>query len=124
MKAPLAAKTAALLLGGRVTVLIADDLGTVIADVEGSTVPHRVTLGHGGWTCTCQASKYGRRCSHATAVQLVTDHPCRAEAVAALDHVRGAAKKDEVGQGYAENAYPSPLMRASATVDTPGEVEP
>ena len=82
MRATLAEKTAHLLLGGKVTLhAVVDDV--VIADVIGSTGMHRVTAGRGGWACSCQAAAHGRRCSHLTAVQLVTDHVCRFDAVAA-----------------------------------------
>jgi len=85
MTSSLAAKTVDLLTNGRVTVHLVDDLGLVVADVEGTTVPHRVTLKDGRWACTCQAASFGRRCSHRVAVQLLVDHPCRPDAVTAVN---------------------------------------
>jgi len=81
----LAAKTAKLLLDGKVTLLTVDDPGTAIADVLGSVLTHRVTLSRGGFACTCTAFRYGQRCSHITAVAMVVDHPCRRDAVAAVN---------------------------------------
>ena len=105
MTATLAAKTAALLLAGRVTVLIADDAGLVIADVEGDTLPHRVTAGRGGWACTCQAAAHHRRCSHVTAVQLVVDHACRDDAVEAVRPVSEAPPHPLAGDPYVLRSF-------------------
>jgi hypothetical protein len=66
-------KAAALLTAGRVVVRRAARR-RLLADVLGDSGLHVVRLDRGGWSCTCPAGRFNRRCAHVAACQLIADH--------------------------------------------------
>jgi hypothetical protein len=52
------------------------DRERVEAHVRSDTT-HTVGYQRGGWRCDCEAHRYGQRCSHLAAVQLVCRRPTR-----------------------------------------------
>lgn len=70
----LEAKAQRLLIDGRVWVRrVVGDL--VLADVWGDTGLHDVRHDLDGWSCSCRAWQYRRRCSHVLAVELIATPP-------------------------------------------------
>lgn len=66
-------KAATLLASGRVTILRAGADGRMLAEAVGDHGTHKVRRTAGGrWACDCPASYYGQKCSHITAVSLVS----------------------------------------------------
>jgi hypothetical protein len=52
------------------------------AHVRGTDTTHVTGYRRGGWWCDCQAHRFGRRCSHLAALQLVTLRPACEQAAA------------------------------------------
>jgi hypothetical protein len=84
----LEAKALRLLVEGRLLVLLVD-AEHIEARVRGSDAEHVTGYRRGGWWCSCQAHRFGRRCSHIAALQLVTVRPVRERPAA--DASRAAA---------------------------------
>jgi hypothetical protein len=78
----LEAKAGRLLAEGRLRVVLVD-AERIEARVRGSEAEHSVGYQRGGWWCDCEAARFGRRCSHLAALQLVTVRPVRRERSAA-----------------------------------------
>jgi hypothetical protein len=70
------AKALRLLAEGRLRVVLVDG-ERIEARVRGSEAEHSVGHQRGGWWCDCEAARFGRRCSHLAALQLVTVRPVR-----------------------------------------------
>jgi hypothetical protein len=66
---------------GRLRVVLVD-AERIEARVRGSEAEHSVGYERGGWWCDCEAHRFGRRCSHLAALQLVTVRPAREQAAA------------------------------------------
>ncbi len=64
-------KAVHLLAEGRLCVLLVD-AEQIEARVRGSEAEHSTGYRRGGWWCSCEAHRFGRRCSHLAALQLVT----------------------------------------------------
>lgn len=64
-------KALRLLAEGRVLVLLVD-AEHIEARVRGSDAEHMAGYRRGSWWCSCDAHRFGRRCSHLRALQLVT----------------------------------------------------
>jgi len=77
----LEAKALRLLAEGRLRVVLVDGQ-RIEARVRGSEADHSVGYQRGGWWCDCEAHRFGRRCSHLAALQLVTVRPAREQAAA------------------------------------------
>jgi uncharacterized Zn finger protein len=75
------AKAVRLLAEGRLRVVLVDG-ERIEARVRGSEADHSVGYQRGGWWCDCEAHRFGRRCSHLAALQLVTVRPAREQAAA------------------------------------------
>jgi hypothetical protein len=56
--------------------------------VRGTDAEHVVGYERGGWTCTCEAARFSRRCTHLHAAQLVTVRPARATGPLAPQRLR------------------------------------
>ncbi len=84
----LEAKALRLLAEGRVLVLLVD-AERIEARVRGSDAEHMTGYRRGGWWCSCEAARFGRRCAHLAALQLVT---ARRERVAAAPSRAGAGR--------------------------------
>jgi hypothetical protein len=69
------------------------DSERVEARVQGATAEHLVTYQRGGWTCTCDAHRWGRRCTHLHAVQLVCRRPERQHAGLTAERFREAQRE-------------------------------
>jgi hypothetical protein len=57
---------------------IEEERGLVVASCRGSDTTYRLGFdpAKGEWRCTCEASsKFGRRCAHLIALQLVVERP-------------------------------------------------
>jgi hypothetical protein len=72
----LESKALRLLAEGRLCVLLVD-AEHIEARVRGSDAEHLTGYRRGGWWCSCEAHRVGRRCSHIAALQLVTVRPLR-----------------------------------------------
>ncbi len=68
------AKAARLLAAGRLRVIYADT-EWVEARVRGDGAEHVCGYRRGGWYCDCQAHRFGSRCSHVAAAQLIWERP-------------------------------------------------
>ncbi len=77
----LEAKALRLLAEGRVLVLLVD-AEHIEARVRGSDAEHMTGYRRGGWWCDSEAHRFGRRCSHLAALQLVTVRPVRERSAA------------------------------------------
>ncbi len=75
-RSSLTERALALIGDGRLVVTWVDH-ERVEARVRGTDREHVVTYQRGGWTCTCEAHRFGQRCRHLAAVQLVTRRPTR-----------------------------------------------
>jgi hypothetical protein len=75
------AKAVRLLAEGRLRVVLVDG-ERIEARVRDSEADHSVGYQRGGWWCDCEAHRFGRRCSHLAALQLVTVRPAREQATA------------------------------------------
>jgi hypothetical protein len=53
------------------------DAERIEARVRGSDREHVVGYERGGWRCSCEAHRFGQRCSHLAATQMVTRRPIR-----------------------------------------------
>jgi hypothetical protein len=78
---PLEAKAVRLLAEGRLCVLFVDAEG-IEARVHGSQAEHSTGYRRGGWWCSCEVARSGRRCPCVIALQLVTVRPKRERAAA------------------------------------------
>jgi hypothetical protein len=74
IREPLDAKALRYIREGRLRVVLVDG-ERIEARVRGSDAEHVVGYRRGGWWCDCQAHRFGRRCSHLHALQLVTIRP-------------------------------------------------
>jgi hypothetical protein len=83
----LAEKAVRLLVEGRLRVVLVD-AERVEARVCGSEAEHSVGYERGGWWCGCKAHRFGRRCSHLAALQLVTVRPSRERPAASASAAR------------------------------------
>jgi hypothetical protein len=70
----LESKALRLLAEGRLCVLLVD-AEHIEARVRGSEAEHVTGYRRGGWWCSCEAHRFGRRCSHILALQRVTVRP-------------------------------------------------
>jgi len=77
----LEAKAVRLLAEGRLRVVLVDGQ-RIEARVLGLGAEHSIGYQRGGWWCDCEAHRFGRRCSHLAALQLVTVRPSREQAAA------------------------------------------
>lgn len=73
------AKALRLIAERRVAVVLVDG-ERVEARVQGTDSEHVTGYERGGWFCDCQAHRFGQRCSHLAAVQLVCRRPVRERA--------------------------------------------
>jgi hypothetical protein len=85
-------KAVRLLASGRVQVTWVDH-ERIEAHVRGTDTTHSVGYQRGGWYCDCEAHRFGQRCSHLAAAQLVTRRPERQ--TAGLTPARMRAAQDE-----------------------------
>jgi hypothetical protein len=68
------------------------------ANVRGTDTTHRVGYQRGGWWCSCEAHRFGQRCSHLAALQLVTRRPERQHVDAGLTPARMRELQDEASR--------------------------
>jgi hypothetical protein len=68
------AKAARLLAQGRLKVLAVAP-GRVDAVCQGDHATYRLGYRPGGWSCSCEANRHGRRCAHLAALLRVVDRP-------------------------------------------------
>ncbi len=79
----------ALIADGRLVVTLVDG-EQVQATVRGTDTTHLVGYRRGGWYCDCQAHRFGQRCRHLAAVQLVCRRPTRQPAGLTAARMRAA----------------------------------
>jgi hypothetical protein len=66
---------------GRLRVVLVEGR-RIEARVRGTRAAYVVGYEPGGWHCSCEAHRFGRRCAHLAALQLVTVRPARTRTTA------------------------------------------
>jgi hypothetical protein len=79
------AEAVRLLAEGRLCVLLAD-AERIEARVRGAEAEYSVGYERGGWRCSCDEARSGRRCPCVVALQLVTVRPKRERAAEAATY--------------------------------------